>query len=148
KVLGWRASLYRAGDHAAALAELNEAIKLLDNKPPPAWLCGFLALTHHAAGNKADDTRWRDRATPSQNAPWDERMMAQIEHGKQAGLDSRPEHIRDVVDASPKRLGTDRIDLLYQHRVDPNVHIEDVAGTVKELIQQGKVKHFGLHAVT
>src|ERR1700712_4788468 len=60
------------------------------------------------------------------------------------GLDSRPQHIRDVVEASLKRLRTDRIDLLYQHRVDPNVPMEDVAGTVKELIQQGKVKHFGL----
>lgn len=60
------------------------------------------------------------------------------------GLDSRPEHIRQVTDASLKRLQTDRIDLLYQHRVDPNVPIEDVAGTVKELIQEGKVGHFGL----
>ena len=60
------------------------------------------------------------------------------------GLDSRPEHIREAVEASLKRLRTDVIDLLYQHRVDPNVPIEDVAGTVKELIQQGKVKHFGL----
>lgn len=60
------------------------------------------------------------------------------------GVDSRPEHIREVVDASLKRLRTDVIDLLYQHRVDPNVPIEDVAGTVKDLIAQGKVKHFGL----
>jgi aryl-alcohol dehydrogenase-like predicted oxidoreductase len=60
------------------------------------------------------------------------------------GLDSRPERIRRVVEASLKRLKTDRIDLLYQHRVDPNVPIEDVAGTVKDLIQQGKVLHFGL----
>ena len=64
--------------------------------------------------------------------------------GKQAGMDSRPEHIRDVVEASLKRLKTDVIDLLYQHRVDPEVPIEDVAGAVKQLIQQGKVKHFGL----
>jgi len=64
--------------------------------------------------------------------------------GKQAGLDSRPEHIKEVAEDSLKRLGTDRIDLLYQHRVDPDVPIEDVAGTVKELIQAGKVKHFGL----
>lgn len=64
--------------------------------------------------------------------------------GKQAGTDSRPEHIKQVADASLKRLKTDRIDLFYQHRVDPNVPIEDVAGTVKQLIQQGKVKHFGL----
>jgi aryl-alcohol dehydrogenase-like predicted oxidoreductase len=67
-----------------------------------------------------------------------------IEDGKQAGLDSRPEHIKEVAEASLKRLKTDVIDLFYQHRVDPNVPIEDVAGAVKELIQQGKVKHFGL----
>src|SRR3989449_938199 len=59
-------------------------------------------------------------------------------------LDSRPEHIKQVADASLKRLKVDAIDLFYQHRVDPNVPIEDVAGAVKELIQQGKVKHFGL----
>ncbi len=64
--------------------------------------------------------------------------------GKQVGLDSRPAHIKEVADASLKRLKTDVIDLFYQHRVDPDVPIEDVAGAVKELIQQGKVKHFGL----
>src|SRR5487761_354128 len=64
--------------------------------------------------------------------------------GKQAGLDSRPEHIKQVAHASLKRLKTDVIDLFYQHRVDPDVSIEDVAGAVKELIQEGKVKHFGL----
>jgi aryl-alcohol dehydrogenase-like predicted oxidoreductase len=63
---------------------------------------------------------------------------------KSVGLDSRPGHIKDVADASLKRLRTDRIDLFYQHRVDPNVPMEDVAGAVKELIRQGKVKHFGL----
>jgi aryl-alcohol dehydrogenase-like predicted oxidoreductase len=63
---------------------------------------------------------------------------------KQAGLDSRPEHIKEVAGAALKRLKTDVIDLFYQHRVDPNVPIEDVAGAVKDLIQQGKVKHFGL----
>ena len=67
-----------------------------------------------------------------------------FEGGKQAGLDSRPAHIREVAEASLKRLKTDRIDLFYQHRVDPDVPIEDVAGTVKDLIQEGKVKHFGL----
>jgi len=64
--------------------------------------------------------------------------------GKQAGLDSRPEHIKEVADASLKRLNIEAIDLFYQHRVDPAVPIEDVAGAVKDLIQQGKVKHFGL----
>ena len=64
--------------------------------------------------------------------------------GKQAGLDSRPEHIKEVANASLKRLRVDAIDLFYQHRVDPNVPIEEVAGAVKELIREGKVKHFGL----
>jgi aryl-alcohol dehydrogenase-like predicted oxidoreductase len=64
--------------------------------------------------------------------------------GAIVGLDSRPEHIREVVEASLKRLRTDRIDLLYQHRVDPDVPMEDVAGTVRDLIREGKVKHFGL----
>lgn len=64
--------------------------------------------------------------------------------GKQAGTDSRPEHIKKVCEASLKRLKTDHIDLFYQHRVDPNVPIDDVAGAVKDLIQQGKVRHFGL----
>jgi aryl-alcohol dehydrogenase-like predicted oxidoreductase len=64
--------------------------------------------------------------------------------GKQAGLNSRPEHIREVAEASLKRLNIDTIDLFYQHRVDPNVPIEDVAGTVKELIQEGKARYFGL----
>ena len=67
-----------------------------------------------------------------------------ISGGKQAGLDSRPEHIKQVAEASLKRLNTDVIDLFYQHRVDPEVPIEDVAGAVKDLIRAGKVKHFGL----
>jgi aryl-alcohol dehydrogenase-like predicted oxidoreductase len=66
------------------------------------------------------------------------------ETGKQVGLDSRPAHIKEVAEASLKRLKTDVIDLFYQHRVDPNVPIEEVAGAVKELIQEGKVKHFGM----
>jgi len=64
--------------------------------------------------------------------------------GKQAGLNSKPEHIREVAEASLKRLRVDAIDLFYQHRVDPEVPIEDVAGTIKDLIKEGKVKHFGL----
>jgi aryl-alcohol dehydrogenase-like predicted oxidoreductase len=64
--------------------------------------------------------------------------------GEQTGLDSRPEHIRQVAESSLKRLRVETLDLLYQHRVDPDVPIEDVAGAVKALIQQGKVKHFGL----
>jgi aryl-alcohol dehydrogenase-like predicted oxidoreductase len=64
--------------------------------------------------------------------------------GEQTGVDSRPEHIREVAESSLKRLKVDAIDLFYQHRVDPNVPIEDVAGAVKDLIREGKVKHFGL----
>jgi len=64
--------------------------------------------------------------------------------GKQVGLSSQPEHIKEVAEASLKRLDIDAIDLFYQHRVDPNVPVEDVAGAVKELIQEGKVRHFGL----
>ena len=67
-----------------------------------------------------------------------------FEAGKQAGLNSRPDHVREVAEAALKRLRTDRIDLFYQHRVDPEVPIEDVAGEVKDLIREGKVKHFGL----
>jgi aryl-alcohol dehydrogenase-like predicted oxidoreductase len=66
------------------------------------------------------------------------------ETGKIAGLDSRPQHVREVAEASLTRLKTDVIDIFYQHRVDPNVPIEDVAGAVRDLIQEGKVKHFGL----
>jgi aryl-alcohol dehydrogenase-like predicted oxidoreductase len=67
-----------------------------------------------------------------------------FEDGRMTGLDSRPSHIREVAEASLKRLRTDRIDLLYQHRVDPDVPIEEVAGAVRDLIAEGKVKHFGL----
>lgn len=67
-----------------------------------------------------------------------------IENGRMSGTNSRPDHIREVCDASLKRLGIDVIDLFYQHRVDPNVPIEDVAGAVKDLIAAGKVRHFGL----
>ena len=83
-------------------------------------------------------------------APYRERVVIatkfgfKFAEGRQAGLDSRPEHIKQVAEASLKRLRVDAIDLYYQHRVDPEVPIEDVAGAVKELIQAGKVRHFGL----
>jgi aryl-alcohol dehydrogenase-like predicted oxidoreductase len=67
-----------------------------------------------------------------------------FEDGKQTGVDSRPSHIREVAEASLRRLRTDTIDLFYQHRVDPDVPIEDVAGAVKDLVREGKVRHFGL----
>jgi aryl-alcohol dehydrogenase-like predicted oxidoreductase len=82
-------------------------------------------------------------------APMRDRVVIATKFGfkggdSKAGMDSRPERIRQVADASLERLKTDRIDLFYQHRVDPNVPMEDVAGTVKDLIGEGKVKHFGL----
>jgi aryl-alcohol dehydrogenase-like predicted oxidoreductase len=80
----------------------------------------------------------RDQVTIATKFGWN------IEQNKMAGLNSRPSQIRAVADGSLKRLRTDRIDLFYQHRVDPDVPIEDVAGTVKDLIREGKVKHFGL----
>src|SRR5580704_10041971 len=84
---------------------------------------------------------FRDQAVIATKFGW--KIDPTAERGM-AGLDSRPEHIKEVAEASLKRLKTDVIDLFYQHRVDPNVPIEDVAGAIKELIQQGKVKHFGL----
>src|SRR5215469_4858620 len=80
----------------------------------------------------------RDQVTIATKFGW------RIEDGRSVGLDSRPGHIKQVADAALRRLRTDMIDLFYQHRVDPEVPIEDVAGTVGELIQQGKVRHFGL----
>lgn len=80
----------------------------------------------------------RDRVVIATKFGW------RIEDGKSVGLNSRPEHIREVADASLRRLGVDTIDLFYQHRVDPDVPIEDVAGAVGELVAAGKVRHFGL----
>jgi aryl-alcohol dehydrogenase-like predicted oxidoreductase len=80
----------------------------------------------------------RDQVVIATKFGWD------LEEGQNRGLDSRPETIKRSVDSSLQRLRADTIDLLYQHRVDPNVPIEDVAGTVKELIDEGKVRHFGL----
>jgi aryl-alcohol dehydrogenase-like predicted oxidoreductase len=82
----------------------------------------------------------RDRVVIATKFGW----KIDLSTGKSVGLDSRPEHIKEVADASLKRLRTDFIDLFYQHRVDPNVPIEDVAGAVKDLIRAGKVRHFGL----
>ena len=81
------------------------------------------------------------RAVIATNFGW--KIDPKAERGL-AGLDSRPEHIKEVAEGSLKRLRVEAIDLFYQHRVDPNVPIEDVAGAVKDLIQEGKVKHFGL----
>src|SRR5258705_2124954 len=83
----------------------------------------------------------RDRAIVATKFGWE------IGSAGRGGLDSRPSHIREAVEGSLRRLGTDYIDLLYQHRVDPEVPIEDVAGTMAELVQQGKVRFFGLSEV-
>ena len=83
----------------------------------------------------------RDQVKIATKFGWDIDPDTGVHHG---GVNSRPDHIRAAVDGSLKRLGTDYIDLLYQHRVDPNVPMEDVAGTVKDLIKQGKVRYFGL----
>src|SRR5439155_1732073 len=95
---------------------------------------------HHlpAAGRirRGELTEWSERFT--------HKLFELGPKGEQIGLDSRPEHKKEVAEASLKRLRTDVIDLFYQHRVDPGVPIEDVAGAVKELIRAGKVKHFGL----
>jgi aryl-alcohol dehydrogenase-like predicted oxidoreductase len=83
----------------------------------------------------------RDQVKIATKFGWDVNPDTGVHHG---GVNSEPEHIRAAVEGSLRRLKTDRIDLLYQHRVDPDVPMEDVAGTVKELIRQGKVRFFGL----
>jgi aryl-alcohol dehydrogenase-like predicted oxidoreductase len=87
---------------------------------------------------------FRERVVIATKFGWDLDPNAREARPGSVGLNSRPEHIKQVADASLKRLKTDVIDLFYQHRVDPNVPIEDVAGAMKDLIQAGKVKHFGL----
>src|SRR6476620_6826072 len=77
-------------------------------------------------------------------SPFRHQVVVSTKFGLQGGLNSRPERVKAAVEGSLKRLRTDRIDLLYQHRVDPEVPIEDVAGAVKDLVAEGKVKHFGL----
>ena len=95
-----------------------------------------------------DERGARGRSAPPRARSGGHRHQVRLRHRfetrENRGVSSRPEHIRQAVDGSLKRLGIETIDLLYQHRVDPNVPIEDVAGTVKELIAEGKVKHFGM----
>src|SRR5271169_2129646 len=121
---------------------------------PPADKQGMVALIHKAVERGVTFFDTAELYGPFTNeelvgealAPFRERVAIATKFGfkldpntgKQVGLDSRPEHIKEVADASLKRLKTDTIDLFSQHRVDPNVPIEDVAGAVKELIQQGK----------
>lgn len=126
---------YGPADEAESIATLHHAIELGCTFLDTAEVYGPYdneALLGRALKGK------RDQVTIAT------KFGFRIENGKQAGTDSRPEHIREVVEASLGRLGTDRIDLLYQHRVDPAVPMEDVAGTVGELVAQGKVRFFGL----
>ncbi len=100
--------------------------------------------TAEAYGPFANEELVGEAVEPFRNAVVIATKFGFKEGDPRKGVDSRPERIRQVADESLKRLRSDVIDLFYQHRVDPNVPIEDVAGTVKELIQQGKVKHFGM----
>ncbi|MBZ9775298.1 aldo/keto reductase [Mesorhizobium sp. CO1-1-8] len=126
---------YGPADEAESIATLHRAIELGCTFLDTAEVYGPYdneALLGRALKGK------RDQVTIAT------KFGFRIENGKQVGTDSRPEHIREVVEASLGRLGTDRIDLLYQHRVDPAVPMEDVAGAVGELVAQGKVRFFGL----
>ncbi|RVD15228.1 MAG: aldo/keto reductase [Mesorhizobium sp.] len=126
---------YGPADEAESIATLHRAIELGCTFLDAAEVYGPYAneaLLGRALKGK------RDQVTIAT------KFGFRIENGKQVGTDSRPEHIREVVEASLGRLGTDHIDLLYQHRVDPAVPMEDVAGAVGELVAQGKVRFFGL----
>jgi aryl-alcohol dehydrogenase-like predicted oxidoreductase len=126
---------YGPADEAESIATLHRAIELGCTFLDTAEVYGPYdneALLGQALKGK------RDQVTIAT------KFGFRIENGKQVGTDSRPEHIREVVEASLGRLGTDHIDLLYQHRVDPAVPMEDVAGAVGELVAQGKVRFFGL----
>jgi aryl-alcohol dehydrogenase-like predicted oxidoreductase len=126
---------YGQGDDRESVATLHRAIELGCNFFDTAESYG--PFTNEELLGRALEGR-RDRVTLAT------KFGFVLTGGDFAGADSRPSHIREVVDASLKRLRTDRIDLLYQHRVDPNTPIEEVAGTVKELIDAGKVLYFGL----
>jgi aryl-alcohol dehydrogenase-like predicted oxidoreductase len=126
-----------AGDKKEMISLIRKAVELGVNFFDTAEVYG--AFTNEELVGEALEPV-RDRVVIATKFGWEIDPATR----KSTGLDSRPEHIKEVADASLKRLRTDRIDLFYQHRVDADVPIEDVAGAVKELIQQGKVKHFGL----
>ncbi|MET1056291.1 MAG: aldo/keto reductase, partial [Pedobacter sp.] len=122
-------------------AEKEDAIKLIRN----AFENGVTFFdTAEAYGPFTNEELLGEALAPFRNEVVIATKFGFREGKTSLGLDSRPERIREVVDASLRRIKTDRIDLLYQHRVDPTVPIEDVAGAVKELIWEGKVKHFGM----
>jgi aryl-alcohol dehydrogenase-like predicted oxidoreductase len=126
---------YGPADEAESIATLHRAIELGCTFLDTAEVYGPF-INEELLGRALKGRR--DRVTIAT------KFGFEIKDGKQTGRDSRPEHISEVVDASLKRLATDRIDLLYQHRVDPAVPMEDVAGAVGELVRQGKVRFFGL----
>jgi aryl-alcohol dehydrogenase-like predicted oxidoreductase len=126
---------YGAADEAESLATLDRALELgvtfLDTAEVYGPFANEELLGRALAGR-------RERVVLATKFGW------RIEDGKSVGLDSRPAHLREAVEGSLRRLGTDRIDLLYQHRVDPAVPIEDVVGAMADLVRQGKVRHLGL----
>jgi aryl-alcohol dehydrogenase-like predicted oxidoreductase len=126
---------YGPADEAESIATLHRAIELGCTFLDTAEVYG--PFVNEELLGRALEGR-RDQVTIAT------KFGFRIAEGRQAGLDSRPQHIREVVEASLKRLATDRIDLLYQHRVDPAVPMEDVAGAVGELVAEGKVRFFGL----
>jgi aryl-alcohol dehydrogenase-like predicted oxidoreductase len=126
---------YGPADEAESIATLHRAIELG---------CTFLDTAEVYGPFTNEDLLGRALAGKRDQVVIATKFGFQIEDGKNSGQDSRPEHIREVVEASLKRLRTDHIDLLYQHRVDRSVPMEDVAGTVGDLVRQGKVRFFGL----
>ncbi|MCW4116073.1 aldo/keto reductase [Aurantimonas sp. MSK8Z-1] len=129
---------YGAADEAESIRTLHRAIELGVTLFDTAEVYGPFH-NEELLGRAFEDRR--DKVTIATKFGFD------IKDGKSVGTDSRPAHIRDVVQASLKRLRTDHIDLLYQHRVDPKVPMEDVAGTVGDLVSEGKVRFFGLSEV-
>jgi len=126
---------YGPADEDESIATLHKAIELG---------CTFLDTAEVYGPFTNEDLLGRALAGKRDQVTLATMFGFKIENGKNVGTDSRPEHIREVVDASLKRLRTDHIDLLYQHRVDRTVPIEEVAGTVGDLVKQGKIRFFGL----
>ncbi|MFL6053847.1 MAG: aldo/keto reductase [Actinoallomurus sp.] len=127
---------YGQGDDAESTATIHRALELGCDFFDTAEIYG--PFTNEELLGRALSGR-RDEAVIATKFGWDI-----DENGERHGLNSRPEHIKEVLERQLRRLGTDHVDLLYQHRVDPDVPIEDVAGAVGELVQQGKVRFFGL----